>query len=250
MIPPKRLDWEMATATTLRRETPRVLTIGFEVPSWRGHLAGQHVDVRLTADNGYQAERSYSLASAAGSASRIEITVERIDDGEVSSFLTEDLAIGDSIELRGPIGGYFTWDPESSSPLMLIGGGSGVVPLMSMLKTRYNSRSKAPARLLYSSRTAEDIIYKDELDRLVASCDGFRLTQTLTRGAPGGWQGERRRLDREMLAAHGLPPSERPQIFVCGPTLFVETVANELLSLGHAESAIKTERFGPTGEKA
>jgi ferredoxin-NADP reductase len=250
MIVPKRLEWETATATTLQRETPRVLTIGFEVPSWRGHLAGQHVDIRLTADNGYQAQRSYSLASAAGSATRIEITVERIDDGEVSSFLTEDLGIGDTIELRGPIGGYFTWDSESPSPLMLIGGGSGVVPLMSMLRTRYNSRSRAPARLLYSSRTAEDIIYRDELDRLAASGDGLGLTQTLTRGAPAGWQGERRRLDREMLATHGLPSSERPQIFICGPTLFVETVANELVLLGHPESAIKTERFGPTGEKA
>ena len=249
MISAGRLDWEVASAATLRWETPRVLTIGFEVPAWRGHLAGQHVDVRLTADNGYQAERSYSVASAAGLATQIELTIERISDGEVSSFLTEDLAVGDTIELRGPVGGYFTWDPESSSPLMLIAGGSGVVPLMSMLRTRYNARGKAPARLLYSSRMAEDIIYREELDRLAANRDGLRVTHALTRGAPVGWQGERRRVDREMLATHAFPSLERSQIFVCGPTSFVETVADHLVSLGHAESAIKTERFGPTGEK-
>ena len=249
MTPSERLDWEMATAATFRWETPRVLTIGFEVPAWRGHLAGQHVDVRLTAGNGYQAQRSYSVASAAGHATQIELTIERISDGEVSSFLTEDLIAGDTIELRGPIGGYFTWEPDTSSPLMLIAGGSGVVPLMSMLRTRYNGSRKAPARLLYSSRTAEDIIYRNELDRLAANGDGLLVTHALTRGAPVGWQGERRRVDREMLAMHVFPPSEQPQIFVCGPTLFVEIVADELVSLGHAGSAIRTERFGPTGEK-
>jgi len=249
MIFAERLDWQVATAAKFCRETQGVVTIAFEVPEWHGHLAGQHVDVRLTAENGYQAQRSYSLASPAGNAAEIELTIERIKEGEVSSFLTEELAIGDDIELRGPIGGYFTWDRQSSSPLMLIAGGSGVVPLMSMLRTRYKVGGKAPARLLYSSRTAEDIIYAAELDRLAANGDGLSLIHTLTRGAPSGWQGERRRVDKQMLATHAFQSSEQPQVFVCGPTLFVETVADQLISLGHAESAIKTERFGPTGDK-
>jgi len=245
----ERLDWQVATAADFRRETPRVATIAFQVAGWRGHLAGQHVDVRLTAEDGYQAQRSYSLASPAGGATHIELTIERIGEGEVSPFLTEKLDIGDDIELRGPIGGYFTWDPQGSSPLMLIAGGSGVVPLMSMLRTRYKAGGKAPARLLYSSRTAEDIIYRNELDHLAANGDGLSLIHALTRGLPSGWQGERRRVDKEMLATHTFGPSEQPQIFVCGPTSFVETVADQLVSLGHTESAIKTERFGPTGEK-
>lgn len=245
----ERLDWRVATAAKFSSETPRVVTIALQVPGWQGHLAGQHVDVRLTAEDGYQAERSYSLASPAGDAPQIELTIERINEGEVSSFLTEELAVGDDIELRGPIGGYFTWDPHTSSPLMLIAGGSGMVPLMSMLRTRHKVGGKAPARLLYSSRMAEDIIYRGELDRLAANGDGFSLIHALTRGAPSGWQGERRRVDQEMLAAHAFEPSEQPQIFVCGPTSFVETVADHLVSLGHAESAIRTERFGPTGEK-
>jgi ferredoxin-NADP reductase len=245
----QRLDWQAATVANLRAETPQVVTVAFEVPGWRGHLAGQHVDVRLTAEDGYQAERSYSLASPAGDATQIELTIERISQGEVSSFLTEELAVGDDIELRGPIGGYFTWNPQSSSPLMLIGGGSGVVPLMSMLRTRYKMGSRAPARLLYSSRTAEDIIYRGELDRLAANGNGLSLIHTLTRSAPSGWRGERRRVDKEMLATHTFPCSEQPQMFVCGPTSFVEAVADQLVSLGHAESVIKTERFGPTGEK-
>ena len=245
----ERLEWQVATAAKFFKETPRVATIAFEVPGWQGHFAGQHLDLRLTAEDGYQAQRSYSVASAAGDGSQIELTIERIREGEVSSFLTEELAIGDDIELRGPIGGYFTWDPQSSSPLMLIAGGSGVVPLMSMLRTRHKVCGKTPARLLYSSRTAEDIIYRDELDRLAANGYDLSLIHALTRGAPPGWQGERRRVDKEMLATHVFKSSEQPQIFVCGPTLFVETVADQLVSLGHAESAIKTERFGPTGEK-
>jgi len=232
-----------------RQETARVKSITFETTAWAGHMAGQHVDIRLTADNGYQAQRSYSIASAAGDGPHIELTVERIDDGEVSPFLTDELRIGDLIELRGPIGGYFAWAPGTSSPLMLIAGGSGVVPLMSMLRTRYKAGSKLPAKLLYSSRSAEDIIYRDELDRLAANRDGFHLVHTLTRGAPAGWQGQTRRVDRDMLAQYGFQPEERPQIFVCGPTAFVETVADQLVGLGHGESAIKTERFGPTGDK-
>jgi ferredoxin-NADP reductase len=245
---PARLDWQVATTATIRRETPRVRSITFEVTAWDGHMAGQHVDIRLTADNGYQVQRSYSIASPAGHASQIELTVERIRDGEVSPFLTEELRAGDAIELRGPIGGYFTWDPAISVPLMLIAGGSGVVPLMSMLRTRYQVGSKIPARLLYSSRSAEEIIYRDELERLVVNRDGFFLVHTLTRGAPAGWEGQTRRVDRDMLAECGFQPAEEPRVFVCGPTSFVETVADHLVGLGHGESAIKTERFGPTGD--
>jgi ferredoxin-NADP reductase len=248
MYSPARLDWQVATATTVRRETARVRSITFEVTAWDGHMAGQHVDIRLTADNGYQAQRSYSIASPAGHASQIELTVERISDGEVSSFLTEDLRPGDGIELRGPVGGYFTWDPAISAPLMLIAGGSGVVPLMSMLRTRHQVGSKIPTRLLYSSRSAEDIIYRDELERLVVNRDGLFLVHTLTRSAPAGWEGQTRRVDRDMLAECGFQPAEEPRIFVCGPTSFVETVADHLVGLGHGESAIKTERFGPTGD--
>lgn len=246
---PARRDWQVATATLLRQETARVKSITFETTAWAGHMAGQHVDIRLTADNGYQAQRSYSIASPAGRGPHVELTVERISDGEVSPFLTDELRIGDAIELRGPIGGYFAWAPGTSSPLMLIAGGSGVVPLMSMLRTRYQAGSKVPAKLLYSSRSAEDIIYGDELDRLAANRDGFHLVHTLTRGAPAGWQGQTRRVDRDMLAQCGFQPEEKPQIFVCGPTAFVETVADQLVGLGHGESAIKTERFGPTGDK-
>jgi ferredoxin-NADP reductase len=245
---PARLDWQVGTATLFRQETARVRSVTFETTAWPGHLAGQHVDIRLTADNGYQAQRSYSIASPAGRAPRVELTVECVSGGEVSPFLIEELRAGDTIELRGPIGGYFTWNPGISSPLMLIAGGSGVVPLMSMLRTRSQAGSKVPAKLLYSSRSVEDIIYRDELE-LAANRDGFDLVHTLTRGAPAGWKGQTRRVDRDMLAQHGFQPAEEPQIFVCGPTSFVETVADQLVSLGHGESAIKTERFGPTGDK-
>jgi ferredoxin-NADP reductase len=219
------------------------------VRGWTGHRAGQHVDIRLTAENGYQAQRSYSIASPAGYDTRIELTVERLANGEVSPFLTQDLAAGDSIELRGPIGGYFTWEPHRLEPLMLIGGGSGVVPLMSILRTRSRAGSGVPTRLLYSSRTVDEIIYRQELDALVANEDGFSLIHTITRGAPAGWRGESRRVDREMLAAHVFSAAAEPRIFICGPTSFVETVADQLVALGHDESSIKTERFGPTGEE-
>jgi ferredoxin-NADP reductase len=246
---PARLDWQFVTATLFRQETARVRSITFEATAWAGHMAGQHVDIRLTAENGYQAQRSYSIASPAGRGPHVELTVERVSSGEVSEFLTEELRAGDTIELRGPIGGYFTWNPSISSPLMLIAGGSGVVPLMSMLRTRNRADNKVPAKLLYSSRSADDIIYRDELDRMAANRDGFDLVHTLTRGAPTGWKGQTRRVDRDMLAQCGFQATEEPRIFVCGPTSFVETVADQLVSLGHGESAIKTERFGPTGDK-
>jgi ferredoxin-NADP reductase len=247
MAPSARLDWQPATVAMFSDDTPTVRSITFDVPAWRGHSAGQHVDIRLTAENGYQAQRSYSIASAAGQDTRIELTIERLANGEVSPFLTQELVVGDSIELRGPIGGYFNWNPDHSAPLMLMGGGSGVVPLMSMLRTRYQVGSRVPARLLYSSRTFEDIIYRQELDRLAAKGDGLSIVHTITRGAPAGWQGETRRVDRDMLAAHVFSTAAEPLLFVCGPASFVEVVADRLVVLGHEKSAIRTERFGETG---
>ncbi len=244
-----RRDWQLATVAAIRDETPSVRTIAFSLPQWTGHLAGQHVDVRLTSDDGYQAERSYSIASPSGRIELIEITAERISDGEVSPFLTEQLALGDTIELRGPLGGYFTWSPENAGPLMLIAGGSGIVPLMSMLRTRTKAVNPPPARLLYSSRHFEEIIYRSELDILVATKDGLSIANALTRGAPANWNGETRRVDAEMLAKYTFSAAEAPINFVCGPTAFVETVADRLVAFGHRETAIKTERFGPTGEK-
>lgn len=242
-------DWQLATVAEIRDETPSVRTIGFSLPQWTGHLAGQHVDLRLTSDDGYQAERSYSIASPSGRIALIEITVERITEGEVSPFLTEQLALGDTIELRGPLGGYFTWSPENPAPLMLIAGGSGIVPLMAMLRTRIKAVNRPPARLLYSSRNFEEIIYRSELDSMAATNDGFSIASALTRGAPANWNGETRRVDGEMLAKYSFPAVQAPHNFVCGPTAFVETVADRLVALGHQESVIKTERFGPTGEK-
>jgi ferredoxin-NADP reductase len=242
------LRWLPATVSGLRWENPSVKTITFEVCGWPGHLAGQHVDIRLTADDGYAAQRSYSIGSAAGSETRLQLTVERVQGGEVSPFLLDELRAGDSIELRGPVGGYFTWSPGSAGPLLLIAGGSGVVPLMSMLRTRAASADPAPARLLYSSRSEEHIIYGRELKRLHAARDGFVLSHTLTRAAPEAWTGERGRIGREMLTQRAFAPAERASIFICGPTPFVEAVTEHLLAIGHAEARIRTERFGPTGE--
>ena len=241
-------NWQVATAVAIREETPSVRTIGLTLPQWPGHLAGQHVDVRLTAEDGYQAERSYSIASPAEQPGPMEITVERIPDGEVSPFLTGELRMGDTLEIRGPIGGYFTWRTNTQVPLMLIAGGSGVVPLMSMLRTRDRAGSRAPATLLYSARKRDGIIYRAELDRLAAKNEGLTVVYTLTRESPTDWQGETGRIDERKLRTHAIPAERRPLVFVCGPTVFVEIVAEHLLRLGHAEAAIKTERFGPTGE--
>jgi ferredoxin-NADP reductase len=245
-----RLGWLLAEVRELRPETPEVRTIGLTAPDWPGHLAGQHLDLKLTAEDGYTAQRSYSLASQAGVPGALEITVERVDGGEVSPFLLDELRVGDTLELRGPIGGYFTWSPESPGPLMLVGGGSGIVPLMAMLRTRADAAQRPPARLLHSSRSAEHIIYRNELDELAGRGDGFTVTHTLTRLVPDGWNGERGRIDAAMLARHGFAPAERPGIFVCGPTPFVEAAANVLLAMGHSESMIRTERFGPSGDSA
>ena len=234
----------MAEVVGVAPETPRVRTIDFDVPGWPGHRAGQHVDIRLTAEDGYHAQRSYSVASAPDG-SRIELTVERVDDGEVSPYLTDELRPGDRIELRGPVGGYFVWEPSHGGPLLLVGGGSGVVPLMAMIRVRAAAGSDVDARLLLSSRGWEDVIYREELDQLGGN--GLTVVHTLTRSQPSGWTDYARRVDAEMLAEVGPSPPERPLVYVCGPTPFVEVVAEALVQLGHEPQRIKTERFGATG---
>jgi ferredoxin-NADP reductase len=224
-------------------ETPRVRTLVLDVDGWAGHRAGQHVDVRLTAEDGYQAQRSYSLGSAPGDPPAI--TVERLDDGEVSPYLTDVVESGDRFELRGPIGGYFVWDGDDDGPVLLVAGGSGVVPLMAMIRHRAAVRSSAPMTLLYSSRTLEDVIYRDEL--LEGRDDGVKVFHTLTRAQPPGWMGFSRRVDREMVSEVAPAASERPRVYVCGPTGFVEAVADLLVGSGHEPGSIRTERFGATG---
>jgi ferredoxin-NADP reductase len=238
--------WQLGNVTGLIQETPRVGTLQLQVPDWPGHLAGQHVDVRLTADDGYQAQRSYSIASAPED-SRVAITVERLEDGEVSPYLVGELKVGDKLELRGPIGGYFVWKAADVRPLLLIAGGSGIVPLMAMLRHREAVGNKAPTRLLYSSRTIEDIIYKNELDRLTTSDGGLKVVHTLTRSQPSGWNGYGRRIDRDMVRDVAWPKEQGPAVYICGPTAFVETAADLLVELGYEPALIKTERFGATG---
>jgi ferredoxin-NADP reductase len=222
-------------------ETPRVRSIVLDPPEWGGHLAGQHVDVRLTAEDGYQAQRSYSIASAPED-EHLVLTVERLDEGEVSPYLVDELRPGDELELRGPIGGYFVWEASTGGPLLLVAGGSGVVPFRSMLRHRAVVGSSFPARLLYSSRSLGEVIYRDEWGRL-----GADVRLTLTREQPDGWTGYARRIDGEMLAEVAWPPEERPLVYVCGPTAFVEVAAEALVGLGHDPARIKTERFGATG---
>ena len=242
----RRLTWRTAEVAELVDETPSTRTVAMTVPDWPGHQAGQHLDVRLTADDGYQAQRSYSIASPPET-ERVAITVERIDDGEVSPFLAGELRIGDKLELRGPIGGYFVWDVSLGGPILLIAGGSGVCPLVAMLRHRAARRSVLPARLLYSARSIDDVIYREEVDHLAADDSGLEVAYTLTRAQPAGWSGYDRRIDSTMLAEFAWPPAERPLIYVCGPTPLVESVAESLVRLGHEAGRIKTERFGPTG---
>jgi ferredoxin-NADP reductase len=237
--------WLPAEAAELRSETPRVRTIVLDVPGWPGHRAGQHLDVRLTAEDGYQAQRSYSIASPPGE--RPEITVEELDDGEVSPYLAEELRPGDRIEVRGPIGGWFVWEPEDGGPLLLVAGGSGVVPLMAMARHRAATGSDVPARLLLSSRTWDDAIYRDELAELAGRGDGFEVVHTLTRGQPEGWTGYSRRVDDDILREVAWPGHAGARAYVCGPTPFVESVARGLVDLGYEPGRVKTERFGPTG---
>jgi ferredoxin-NADP reductase len=247
-----RIAWRLATVIDVILETPRPRTLVLNVPDWPGHRAGQHVDVRLTAEDGYQAERSYSIASAPEHP-RLSLTVEELKDGEVSPYLSEELRSGDKLELRGPIGGYFVWDVSLGGPLLLVAGGSGIVPLMAMLRHRdavirtTAERHRVPARLLYSSRNWDEVIYRDELTRLAEKDTSLEVRHTLTREPPQGWNGFKRRIDRAMLEEIAWPPSEQPQVFVCGPTPLVEAVAQALVELGHQPARIKTERFGPTG---
>jgi len=249
---PYALPWRVGTVVERRPETPTALTLALDVPGWRGALAGQHVDVRLTAEDGYSTQRSYSLASSGTMGlptgmpddDRIELTVQVVEDGEVSPYLTEDLVLGDQIELRGPVGHWFVWHPTDPHPVQLVAGGSGLVPLMSMVRTRARARSVAPFRLLVSARTPTDAIYADEL---AAVGPGVDVTQVWTRRAPDGWTGTVGRVDAARLEAACFPPDERAHVFVCGPTPFVETVADLLVDLGHDPDRIKTERFGPTG---
>ncbi len=238
------MTWRVAEVVNVVPQTPRVKTIAFDVFGWPGHRAGQHVDVRLTAEDGYEAQRGYSIASVPDG-TRVELTVERLEDGEVSPYLTDGLQPGDRIELRGPVGGYFVWEPAQGGPLLLVAGGSGVVPLMAMIRARAAAGSDVDTRLLFSSRSWEDVIYREELERM--DSDGLHVVHTLTRSQPRGWTGYARRVDAEMLADVGPGPAERPRVYVCGPTPFVEAVAKALVQLGHDPRAIKTERFGPTG---
>src|SRR5690348_14212845 len=242
-----RLTWQVATVAGLTRETPSVCTIELAPPDWAGHRAGQHLDIRLTAEDGYQAERAYSIASAPGEP--LAITVERLDDGEVSPYLTEEVREGDELEIRGPIGGYFVWEPTLTAPLLLAAGGSGVVPLRSMLRERARAGRQVPVRLLYSSRSLDDVIYRAELDAAPA---GVEVIHALTRSQPPGWTGYARRVDRRMLAEVAWPASAgdggvKPLAYVCGPTSFVEEVAASLVDLGYPPVRVRTERFGASG---
>jgi ferredoxin-NADP reductase len=243
----RRLIWRTAEVVDVVDETPRVRSLMLSVPDWPGHRAGQHVDVRLTAEDGYQTQRSYSIASAPSDDQRLALTVERLDDGEVSPYLAGELRAGDRLELRGPIGGYFVWEVALGGPLLLVAGGSGICPLMAMLRLRHDAGSTVPTRLLYSSRSLEEVIFREELDTLVARDTGLEVLHTLTRSQPQNWTGLRRRIDAAMLADVAWPAAQRPLIFVCGPTPLVESVAESLVQLGHEPARIKTERFGPTG---
>jgi ferredoxin-NADP reductase len=228
-----------------RLETQRVKSIVFECPMWEGHMPGQHVDIRLTAEDGYQAQRSYSIASAPED-DHLVLTVERLQDGEVSPYLFDVLEPGDELEMRGPIGLYFVWEATMGDPLLMIAGGSGVVPFRAMLRHRQAVGADAPTRLLYSARTIGDVIYRAELDGL-ADSEGVDVLLTLTRETPAGWEGFDRRVDPDILEEVAWGPSRRPTVYVCGPTAFVEVVANTMVDLGHSPASIRTERFGPTG---
>lgn len=243
-----RLSWQLGEVIATQEETARAKSITLAVPHWNGHRPGQHVDVRLTAEDGYQAERSYSIASAPQPEPRVMLTVERLDDGEVSPYLTDELRTGDQLELRGPIGGYFVWETQMGGPLLLVAGGSGIVPLMAMIRSWVAGGSTIPIRLLYSSRSYAEVIYRDELAHLVKSNTRIEVVQTLTRVQPPGWTGYHRRIDTAMLREVAWPVDQHPLLFICGPTPFVETAAASLVTLGYEPGRIKTERFGPTGE--
>jgi len=240
-----RLTWRAGTVTSVRDETATARTIVLSVPGWPGHRAGQHVDVRLTAADGYSAQRSYSIASAPAG-DEIELTVQRLADGEVSPYLAQVLTVGDPLELRGPIGGWFVWAP-APVPVLLVAGGSGVVPLMAMIRTRAATGTQAPFRLVYSVRAPGDALYSDELAERQAIDDGLHVASVYTRTTPVGWPVPPGRIGAVVLTAPGWAPDRNPAVFVCGPTGFVETAADLLIGAGHDPGTIKTERFGPSG---
>jgi ferredoxin-NADP reductase len=244
------IAWQIATVTGIRDETASVRSLTLSIPDWAGHRPGQHVDVRLTAADGYSVERSYSIASEPERGGELELTVERIEGGEVSPFLDDVVIPGDRFEVRGPIGGYFVWEaagPAAIEPLFLVAGGSGVVPLMAMLRQRARVGARNATRLLFSSRHLEEVIYRDELDRLAGAGDGLEVVHTLTRSQPQGWMGYARRIDDRMIAEVLEPVGAGARCFICGPTALVEVAANALVGLGLPPDRVRTERFGPTG---
>jgi ferredoxin-NADP reductase len=243
---PEPLVWQISTVTAIRAETPEVSSYTLQLPNWRAHRAGQHFDVRLTAADGYQAQRSYSIASPPSREGEVDLTIERIADGEVSPYFHDIVEVGDMVEVRGPIGGYFVWEPALGGPLLLVAGGSGVVPLMAMLRERATAELKPPTVLLYSSRTFDDVIYRHELATLASNDAGLRVIQTLTRSQPPGWKGYDRRIDRPMLTEAIAATGAQPLAYICGPTLLVEAAANGLVEMGVPPAQVRTERFGPT----
>jgi ferredoxin-NADP reductase len=244
---PRRLNWQLAKVVELVEETAQTTSIVLEPADWPGHQAGQHVDVRLTAEDGYQAQRSYSIASGPED-EHLVLTVERLDDGEVSPYLVGVLQPGDELELRGPIGGYFVWEQSLAGPLLLVAGGSGIVPFRSVLRHRAAVGSDAAVRLLYSTRSLDDVIYREELDAIGAAADGVDISLTLTRKWPEDWSGHRGRIDRQLLEEVAWPTTQQPLTYICGPSGFVESAAGTLVEIGHDPSRIRTERFGPTGQ--
>lgn len=241
------IEWQIATVVKVKKETHNVKTFTLALPRWVAHQAGQHYDVRLTAPDGYQTQRSYSVASNPEQVGEIELTVERLREGEVSTYMHDVLIVGDQIELRGPIGGYFVWNVSMGGPLLFVAGGSGIVPLMAMIRHRKAVRSKIPLRLLYSSRTYDDIIYREELEQDHNDASGLEVIHTLTRSRPIGWAGYSRRIDVTMLQQVIGPLGVDLKAYICGPTSMVEGVANSLVDLGIPARQIRTERFGPTG---
>ena len=244
-----RLTWTLGEVVDTIAETPTVKSLVLSMPNWSGHQAGQHVDVRLTAEDGYEAQRSYSIGSAPEQ-EHLTLTIERLEDGEVSMYLVDELRVGDRLELRGPIGGYFVWESRMGGPLLLVAGGSGIVPLMAMIRHHSATASDVPVRLLYSTRSFDDVIYREDLARFSNSDSSVETFHTLTRSQPAGWRGYSRRIDKEMLEELALPVLRRGAtslVYICGPTSFVETAASLFVEMGLDSTRIRTERFGPTG---
>lgn len=241
-----RIEWQIGRVQAVVTETSRVKSLILRPARWPGHWPGQHVDIRLTADDGYRAERSYSIASPPEE-KLLTLTVERVEDGEVSSYLLDELQVGDALEFRGPIGGHFIWSQTLGGPICLVAGGTGITPLMAMLRHRNASRNRTPASLIYSARSLADVVYRDELDAMSRGDDDLRLVYAFTREHPRDWSGHRGRVDEILLAENSFPPEHNPTFFICGPTGFVESISSMLVKLGFNPLAIKTERFGPSG---